>query len=698
MLVDADTYFRAARDAMRAARRSIFILSWDIDSRMRLVPSGACDGYPEPLAAFLHALLTERRELDVWLLNWDFVLLYAMQREWLPAVRLGWPGHRRLHFCMDARHPVGASHHQKILVVDDAIAFVGGLDLTGARWDTSDHRSAHPLRIARDGQSYGPFHDVQAAVDGEAARALGGLCRERWQLATGQSACVVAQQDGRKVGRKDGSEDGRNLWPQWLTVDVDRVDIGISRTLPAYAGEPAVGEVLQLYLDAIGRARHSLLFENQYFSAGLIADALAARLAQRNGPDVVIITSEKHSGWLEELTMGVLRARLQARLRRADGHHRYRLLCPVLPGQGDDCLNMHSKVFFMDDRLCSIGSANLSNRSMACDTECNLSIEAYGDDAARIAAAIACMRARLLAEHLGTTPERVLQTLDAAHGLSAAIDALSESPRRLRDFDPVLPPELDALIPEQALFDPERPIDPEKLIAYAVPKESRKALPWRLAALGLFALVLIGLALAWRTTPLSAYLNPAALVAAAQQLKQLPFTPLLVVVAFVIGCLLMVPVMLLIAVTGIVFGIFPGALYALAGTLCAAAAGYGFGAVLGRDAARRLLGARLNRLSRRVARHGTVAMILIRLLPLAPFGVVNMACGASHIRLRDYLLGTLIGILPGVLLTTAFAHNLMLALYRPSQQTLGILLIVVLLLVGFAIGVRRLLQRQGDGQ
>jgi uncharacterized membrane protein YdjX (TVP38/TMEM64 family) len=282
--------------------------------------------------------------------------------------------------------------------------------------------------------------------------------------------------------------------------------------------------------------------------------------------------------------------------------------------------------------------------------------------------------------------------------VSAAIDALSQSPRRLRDFDPVLAPELDALIPEQALFDPERPIDPEKLVANALPKEARMALPWRLAALGLLALALIGLALAWRYTPLRAYLYPIALVTFAQQLKQLPFTPLLVIVAFVIGCLLMVPVMLLIAVTGLVFGLFPGALYALAGTVCAAVAGYALGAMLGRDTVRRLLGARLHRLSRRVARHGTVAMILIRLLPLAPFGVVNMACGASHIRLRDYLLGTVIGILPGILLTTAFAHNLMLMLHRPSQQTLGILLIVVLLLAGFAIGVRRLLQRQRNGQ
>lgn len=684
MLVDADTYFRAAREAMRAAQHSIFILSWDIDSQMRLVPYGANDGYPEPLANFLHALLSERHELEVWLLNWDFMLLYAMEREWPAMVRRGWTGHRRLHFCMDGRHPVGAAHHQKILVIDDAIAFVGGIDLTTARWDTSEHPLSHPSRMARDGKPYGPFHDVQAAVDGDAARALGELCRERWRRATRQS-----------VGF---NRHGGDRWPTWLPVDIADINVGISRTIPAYAGEVSAREVLQLHLDAIAAAKSSLLFENQYFTSGLIAEALAVRLSQQEGPEVVVITSEKHSGWLEEATMGVRRARLQAHLRKVDGGHRYRLLHPVLPTQQGGSLNLHSKIFFMDDRLCTIGSANLSNRSMACDTECNLSVEASGPDAPRIAAKIGILRARLLAEHLGTTPECILQALRERGSVSRAIDAFASSPRRLQDFDPVLPPELDALIPEQALFDPERPIDPEKLVTHTVPREVRAVLPRRLAGLMLLALTLSGLALAWRYTPMQDYLNPAVLIGTAEQIERLPLTPLLIIAAYVIGCLLMLPVMLLIAVTGIVFGLWPGAPYAMAGTLCAAAAGYGLGSALGRDAVRSLLGARLNRLSRRVARRGVLAMILVRLLPLAPFGVINILCGASHIRLRDYPLGTLVGMLPGVLLTTAFAHNLAQLVRRPSQQTLGVLLIVVLLLAGFAIGIRRLMQKQRSEQ
>lgn len=680
MLVDADLYFRAARDAMRAARHSIFLLAWDIDSRLRLVPGGADDGYPEPLAEFLHALVSERSALNVWLLNWDYTMLYAMEREWLAAMRLGWRSHHQLHYFMDANHPIGASHHQKVIVVDDAIAFVGGLDLTGARWDTSAHRVGDPARIDRDGKPYPPFHDVQAAVDGAAAQALGELCRARWQHATGELPAAPPQ--------------AGLCWPGWLAPDLRDVDVGISRTEPAFSGEGGVQEVRRLHLDAIEAARQALVFENQYFTSGLIADALRQRLAEPEPPEVIVISPLKQSGWLEEATMGVLRARLHARLRSSDRQQRYRLVCPMLPDQNGQCLNVHSKLFFVDDRLCSIGSANLSNRSMACDTECCLSIEASGVDAARIAEAIAQLRARLLAEHLGCTPEQVLQAMAEFGSVSLVIDALYAWPRCLQDFEPTVTPELDALVPQQALFDPERPIDPRKMVVTSLPTATRAALPWRIAALVALALALIGLALAWRYTPLREHMNLPALVAIAQRLRELPATPLLIIVAYVLGGLLLIPVTLLIAVTGIVFGVMPGTIYALAGTLCSSAAGYAIGALLGRELVRRMLGARINQLSRRLARRGILAMIVLRTLPLAPFSVVNLVSGASHIRLRDFLLGTALGMLPGILLTTAFAHNLVMAIRRPSQETLGVLVIVVLLLTGFAIVIRKWTRRQ----
>ena len=682
MLLDAQIFFSAVRKAIRQARRCIFILSWDIDSRVWLVPEGAADGYPEPLGDFLHAVLAERRELHAYVLNWDFTMLYAMEREWLPAFRLGWRAHPRLHFLMDGRHPVGASHHQKVIVIDDALAFVGGLDLTSARWDTPVHAPGELRRRNVDGKAYAPFHDVQAAVDGETARLLGALCRDRWQRAGGCASVEPTLPD-------------MHAWPDCLDADLTDISVAISRTAPAFDGRRGVNEIRQLHLDAIASAQKSLLFENQYFTSGLIADALARRLAEPLGPEVLLISPNKQSGWLEEVTMGVLRARQHDRLRRADRHHHYRMMSPQLDEMDAGNLNVHSKVFFADDRLLSIGSANLSNRSMACDTECNLCIEAAGEahQRERIAAGIARMRARLLAEHLAAAPELVQQVF-SDKGLLATTQYLGQTPRRLVALDPLAAPELDALIPQQSLFDPTEPIDPEALIARLVPRESRQPLVRRLMGLVMLTVFLMAAAISLRHTPLQAYLNLHALVLLAGDLRELVLAPLWIMLAFVIGGLLMVPVTLLIAATGMVFGTFPGAWYALAGSVLSAATGYLLGAMLGRDTVRRMMGARIRRLSLRIARRGVIAMIIVRTLPLAPYSVVNIVAGASHIRPSDFLIGTVLGMLPGILLTTAFAEHLLMAIHQPSHRTLGILIIVVLLLIAVAVATARMMRRQ----
>ncbi len=502
LLVDAAACFAAVRTALREARHSIFILSWDIDSRVRLVPDGAGDGWPEPLGEFLHALVSARPALQARLLNWDYTLLYAMEREWLPAYRLGWRTHKRLQFRLDGRHPVGAAHHQKVIVVDDALAFVGGLDLTSARWDTPEHRWQDERRRRSDGEPYEPFHDVQAMVDGDAALALGDLCRERWRRATGQAVTVAAE-----------DRQGGEPWPATVAPDLENLDIGIARTEPAFDGRPAVSEISQWYVDLIAQARDSLVFENQYFTSTLVADALARRLAEAQGPQVLVVSPQKQSGWLEEATMGVLRSRMHRRLQQADGHGRYRLVCPTLADDGGGYLNVHSKLCFGDDDALTIGSANLSNRSLAFDTECNLCIVANGpaEQRERLRQGIATLRARLLAEHLGLEPQCVQDACRSPASLFSALDALSRPPRCLKAFKPLAQPEMDALIPQQAPFDPIRSLPsgnwPESLLPpgrKGQPPRRGIALAWAallwcgIGALLAVALMLAGLGIAVR--------------------------------------------------------------------------------------------------------------------------------------------------------------------------------------------------------
>ena len=217
------------------------------------------DGPPALLGEFLNYLVRRRRGLHVHVLNWDYPMVFGTDREFPPTYGLGdWTPARRVHLRYDDAHPVGASQHQKVVVIDDAMAFCGGIDLTVRRWDCPEHAPEDPRRVA-SGKPYPPFHDTMMAVDGEAARRLGEMARERWRLATGQKLKPVSAES--------------DPWPETLEPTVTEVAVGIARTLPPRGELPAVREVEKLYLDMIAAARREIYIENQYFTAPRIAAA-----------------------------------------------------------------------------------------------------------------------------------------------------------------------------------------------------------------------------------------------------------------------------------------------------------------------------------------------------------------------------------------------------------------------------------------
>lgn len=440
-LIDADAYFSAFRSAASQARRSILIAGWDVHSQLRLSPEPG--GAGESLREFLDALVRRRSGLRVDILGWDFPFVYALDREALPLLQFRLRTHRRIRVRLDATHPLGASHHQKIVVIDDAVAFVGGLDLTLQRWDTREHLPEDPRRSTPDGRPYRPFHDVQMAVDGDAAAALGALVRDRWQRATGRTP--------RRPRRRT------DCWPEGVAPDLREVPVAIARTDPLCNEGTECREVEALWVDAIAAARRTIYIENQYLTSRSVGDALEQRLREDDPPEVVIVSPDQCSGWLEEATMGVLRRRLLARLRAADHRHRLRMYAATVRRDPIVCVNVHAKVLIVDDELVRIGSANLNNRSMGLDSECDLAIEARG--APRTRAAIRLLRERLLAEHLGARPEDVRQTIGETGSLVGAIERLGDGERGLIALERVDDLWLDRVIPEGAVVDPEGPIE-----------------------------------------------------------------------------------------------------------------------------------------------------------------------------------------------------------------------------------------------
>jgi phosphatidylserine/phosphatidylglycerophosphate/cardiolipin synthase-like enzyme/uncharacterized membrane protein YdjX (TVP38/TMEM64 family) len=640
-LIDADKYFSTVIDAFERARRSIIIAGWQVDSRLRLTWDERQDGLPIHLGDLLHALVNRRRGLHVYVLAWDFAMIYAAEREIIPLYSYPWRAHRRIHFRLDSNHPLGASHHQKIVVVDDALAFTGGMDLAECRWDTSEHRAHEPLRVTSANQPYRAYHDVQLMVDGEAAGALGDLVRERWDRATGRR--IRAQ-----------SQPARDVWPPDVKPDFERAPVAIARTEPAYEDRAAVREVEALYLDGIRAARRFIYFENQYLTSASIGDALAAKLQEEDGPEIVIATTKETEGWLEEATMGVLRSRLIKRLREADRFGRLRVCCPVIPEE-KCCMSVHSKIAVIDDRLVRVGSANLNNRSMGLDTECDLAIEAFDGATEQ---AIGRFRNRLLGEHLGVAPEKVAEEHAAEQSLVKAIDKLGTGPRTLCPLDGTVPEWLDQMVPQSAVLDPESSLRPDELVDQFLPVGTRKRAGIGFLRLAAILLLLTGLAAAWQSKALADMLDAGTLSGWADTLQESPLAPVLVIGAYVLGSFVLAPVSLLIILTAATFDPVPGFVYALTGSVLSSILMYAIGRIAGKDAVRRIAGTRLGRLQRQISRHGLFSVLVVRVFPIAPFTVVNLVAGASQVRLRDFVLGTLFGMGPGILALVILEHQL----------------------------------------
>jgi phospholipase D1/2 len=437
LLIDGEAYFRAFTQAALRATRSIVILGWDFHSKTRL--HGA--GVPDLLGDFLNFLAERTPCLRIFVLAWDAPLGFGRGREPRAGTVGGWRPHGRITVHYDSNCPLGGALHQKVVVIDGKVAFCGGTDLTLSRWDTPEHTWADPERTdVGEPEPYGAVHDVMLAVDSGAARAVEILASNRWRVATGGKLPVVHVE--------------ADPWPPSLEVMFSDVEVALARTVPVGAGRYAVKEVEASYLDMIAAAQRYIYIENQYFTAKGLGEALAARLAEPHGPEVVVVSQLDSSGWLEAPTMEALRTVLLHKLQDADRYGRFSVWYP--DSQGQPCCEIHSKLMIVDDEWLRVGSANFANRSMGLDTECDLIIEAGGSPAVRVA--IAAARNTLLAEHLGIGLQEVRKALILTRSLGAAVRALSNrSARTLRRFDHLDEPSAAVLAFAKGIADPERP-------------------------------------------------------------------------------------------------------------------------------------------------------------------------------------------------------------------------------------------------
>lgn len=448
VVIDAAAYFELMQAAMLEARQRIFLISWDFDSRIRLGSGRRWWNlprrrhFPARLGAFMVWLAKRRQGLQIKLLEWNFGALKFLLRGTMIVDIARFVLNRSIDLKLDSAHPIGCSHHQKIAVIDDRFAICGGIDMTSDRWDSRAHLHEDPRRRRPNGRLYGPWHDVTMMMEGEAAAALGELGRERWAFAGGEELPPCAPQK-------------ESAWPAALEAEFTDVEIGIARTRAPYNGCEEIREIEALFVEQIARAKRFIYAESQYFASRRIAEAIAQRVAEPDPPEIVLINPVTAQGWLEQAAMDSARTRLLHAIGEKDHKNRFRVYVPLTSGGMQ--IYVHAKLMIVDDEVIRVGSANMNNRSMGLDTECDVFIDAARPGNGHIGPAITRIRHSLLAEHCGITTDHLISLLDRHGSMAAAIDSLPLEGKRLEPFALRPLTEAEKAFADGAWLDPERP-------------------------------------------------------------------------------------------------------------------------------------------------------------------------------------------------------------------------------------------------
>jgi phosphatidylserine/phosphatidylglycerophosphate/cardiolipin synthase-like enzyme/uncharacterized membrane protein YdjX (TVP38/TMEM64 family) len=681
-LVDGVEYYRALRAAILRAQRRILIVGWDLHSEIDLLRGREADaaierdGHPVRLADLLERMVEERPKLRVSILIWAGSPLFAFERQHLPRMKRPWSSHDRIDLVWDRVSPPLASQHQKIVVIDDRVAFVGGMDITQSRWDDHAHRREDPRR-RKPGllPSFGhPYHDIMLALDGEAAEVVARWSRERWaRAADSELEPEAAAEDGDAAVERDEEAD-LDPWPPHVEPILrDRV-VALTLTQPDLPDRPGRRQVESTYLAQIAQARRFVFVENQYFSSETICDALCDRLREPEGPEVILVLPYGCPGTVQSMALDTQRDRLLERLREADRHDRLGVYWPTLAGGDEEDVHenavyVHAKTLVVDDQLLRIGSANLANRSMGLDSELDASIWIEEDDA-EARDAVAHYRRRLLAYLLSVDVERVAETEAHEGTLRATIERLRDGARTLHPFDHRADVPEGIALPIE-LADPDGPLDPTEVLRATRLVEASEGLLQTLvrtrnrAIAGLrhhrrrIALAALAvLAIAFFVTPLRDAVDAGVVRGVLDAIRSGPMGDIGVFAAFSVAAAVGVPVTLLIAAVGAALGAAPALVICLAGVAVSAALGFAIGRRIPATARERRLGGRMGVVAARLKDRSVLALAILRNIPIAPYAIVNIACGATPIGWVAFLTGTLLGMAPGIVLASVFGEAL----------------------------------------
>jgi phosphatidylserine/phosphatidylglycerophosphate/cardiolipin synthase-like enzyme len=374
ILIDGAEALPLMAKDLAAARSHIHMTNWFLSPDFALVRG-------EQPVVLRHLLAELAERVDVRILVWAGapLPLFRPSRREVRKMRELLTRGTRIQCGLDPKERPMHCHHEKTMVIDDRVAFVGGIDLTSQSGDRFDSLH-HPARSAIG------WHDATARIEGPAVADVAEHFRMRWHEVNGEQLAPVSTPE-----------------------PAGEVELQIVRTVPehVYAAVPRGDfRILESYARAIRNAQRFIYIENQFLWSPEIARLLREKLV--NPPSsafriLLVLPSSPKSG--NDDTRGVL-----AELIDADDDNGRILACALYArsGRRSDAIYVHAKVAVIDDKWLTLGSANLNEHSLFNDTEMNI--------VAHAPALALQTRQRLWAEHLelpaGQIPADPIQAID----------------------------------------------------------------------------------------------------------------------------------------------------------------------------------------------------------------------------------------------------------------------------------------------
>lgn len=666
-LIDCANYYKALHSAIVKASHSIFIVGWDIDSRIRLLHGDdeKKSDVPSVISDLLKWKAIQSPDVNIYLLRWDSSVAFFAQREmWAKEV---WEEKtpENVKTELDDTIPMGGSQHQKIVVIDDELVFSGGMDVSTNRWDTRAHPVISKERNGPDGE-YGPLHDVQMVSSGPVVADFSKLVRWRWQRVAENTPIEI-----RKDAQVGFDAPLPQAWPDDFPPLFEDVECALARTIPLMDEVAPTQEVRHMLLDLTAEAESVIYIENQFTARQEIAQALNNQLKSKPTLSVIIVSSYEPSGKFECEAFWASRIEFKAILEKDIDPKRVKLTYSSIEDmKGRKAYKrIHSKVMTIDDKYLVVGSSNISNRSMTLDTEIDT---VFFGNTPENKQSIVQVRNDLLAEHTG----RKLSDMPAIFECNFPVNALMHG-QLAHGY--VLTEVRDEVFTEHSVKNVFRTLsDPEEPLI-SIPTISGVARPARnprrrtiMILIGLTVVSVLGGLMFWASQSIE-WLSSQNISAFLEKSRGTYFALPTVLLVYVVGGVLFFPVTVLSLAVAAIFGPIWGPIYGIMGALLSSAMMFIIGKLSGNAGLRKIGGPKVAAVDEKLKRSGIIGVAAIRMLPVAPFSLVNLVAGISSIGIAQFLIGTFLGMFPPMIAKGLVGDSIAQIWQNPSVETISYL-------------------------